>query len=152
MSINQSVDKNLPQNCSEVRIRDTDLSFTVCIEAIGIRIKHKEKEVLIDFDDFKNPRALREVLDEEFGYDVRDPLSGKIAFFLQDDVNVNQLLNNAKHGESYEVCLEFVNGECNGVFIMANENGVFITKKVYNRILGDFDNLSKQISSVIGLH
>jgi hypothetical protein len=146
MSINQSVDKNLPQNCSEVRIRDTDLSFTVCIEVTGIGIKHKEKEVLIDFNDFENPRALREVLDEEFGYDVRDPLSGKIAFFLQDDVNVNQLLKNAKHGV-YEVCLEFVNSECNGVFITANENGVFITKKVYNKTLDDFDTLSKRISS-----
>jgi hypothetical protein len=138
---------NQLDNCSEVRIKDTDLSFIVCVESTGIRIKHKEKEVLIDFDDFENPRALREVLDEEFGYDVRDPLSGKIAFFLQDDVNVNQLLNNAKHGV-YEVCLEFINGECNGVFIMANENGVFITKKVYNRTTDEFDNLSKRISSV----
>jgi|GEM_PF-2234909 hypothetical protein len=31
---------------------------------------------------------------------------------------------------------------------MANENGVFITKKVYNRTTGDFDNLSKRISSI----
>lgn len=139
---------NAEIDCSEVRIRDTDLSFTVCVEVTGIRIKHKEKEVLIDFDDFKNPRALREVLDEEFGYDVRDTLNGKIAFFLQDDVNVNQLLNKAKHGDSYEVCLEFINGECNDIFITANENGVFITKKVYNKTVDDFDSISKRISSV----
>jgi hypothetical protein len=148
MSINQSVNKNLPQNCSEVRINDTDLSFTVCVEPTGIRLRHKEKEVLIDFGDFENPRALREVLDEEFGYDVRDPLNGRIVFFLKNDANVNQLLNNAKHGDSYEVCLEFVNGECNGVYIMANENGVFITKKVYNKTTGDFDSISRQISAI----
>ena len=148
MSITQSTDKNLSQNCSEVRIRDTDLSFTVCVETTGIKIQHKGKEVLIDFDDFKNPRALREVLDEEFGYDIRDPLSGKIAFSLQDDVNVNQLLNNTKYGESYEVCLEFINGECSGVYITADKDGVFITKKVYNKTTDQFDSISKRISSV----
>jgi len=120
----------------------------VCIESIGIRLKHKEKEVLIDFADFENARALREIIDEEFGYDVRDPLNGRIVFFLKNDANVNQLLNKAKHGESYEVCLEFVNGECNGVYIMANENGVFITKKVYNKTTGDFDSISRQISAI----
>ena len=120
----------------------------MCIESIGIRLKHKEKEVLIDFADFENARALREIIDEEFGYDVRDPLNGRIVFFLKNDANVNQLLNKAKHGESYEVCLEFVNGECNGVYIMANENGVFITKKVYNKTTGDFDSISRQISAI----
>jgi hypothetical protein len=120
----------------------------VCVEVTGIRLRHKEKEVLIDFGDFENPRALREVLDEEFGYDVKDPLSGRIAFFLHNDANVNQLLNTIKHGETYEVCLEFVNGACNGVYIMANENGVFIAKKVYNRITGDFDSISRQISAI----
>jgi len=120
----------------------------VCVEVTGIRIRHKEKEVLIDFGDFENPRALREVLDEEFGYDVKDPLSGRIAFFLHNDANVNQLLNKVKHSESYEVCLEFVNGTCNGVYIMANENGVFIAKKVYNRTTGDFDSISRQISAI----
>jgi len=147
-SANQLDKPTLPQNCLEVKIKDTDLSFTVCVESTGLRIKHKEKEVLIDFGDFENPRALREVLDEEFGYDVKDPLNGRIAFFLQDDVNVNQLLNDAKHGDSYEVCLEFINGECSDVYITADKNGVFITKKVYNRTTEDFDTLSKRISSV----
>ena len=142
------LDNNLDNNCSEVKIKDTDLSFTVCVEPTGIRLKHKEKEALIDFGDFENPRALREVLDEEFGYDVRDPLNGKIVFSLHNDANVNQLLNKAKHGETYEVCLKFVNGECSDVYIMANENGVFIAKKVYNKTTKSFDNLSELISSI----
>jgi hypothetical protein len=139
---------SLPLNCSEVKIRDTDLSFVVCVEVTGIRIKHKEKEVLIDFDDFENPRALREVLDEEFSYDVRDPINGKIAFLLKDDVKVNELLHKAKHSDLYEVCLEFMNGECDDVYITANEDGVFITRKIYNKTNGDFDDISKRISSI----
>ncbi len=114
------------KNCSIVNIRDIDLSFTLCVESTGIRIKHKEKEVLIDFIDFENPRALREVLDEEFSYDVKDPLNGKIAFSLHNDVTINELLHKAKYGDSYQVCLEFVNGECSGVYITADKNGVFI--------------------------
>jgi hypothetical protein len=97
---NNIVSENLPGNCSEVRIKDTDLSFTVCVEVTGIRLKHKEKEVLIDFADFENTRALREVLDEEFGYDVKDPLNGRIVFFLHNDANVDQLLNQHKGNNS----------------------------------------------------
>jgi len=148
MSINQTDNKSFLPNCSEVRIGDTDLSFTVCVEVTGIRLKHKDKDVLIDFTDFENPRALREILDEEFDYDIRDPLNGKIAFYLNNNSNVNQLLNKAKYGESYEVCLEFVNGECSGVYITADKNGVFITKKVYNKTTDQFDSISKRISSV----
>ncbi len=111
-------------------------------------IFYEEKEVLIDFGDFENPRALREVLEEEFGYDVKDPLNGRIAFFLHNDANVNQLIDAVKHGKTYEVCLEFVNNTCNGVYIMANENGVFIAKKVYNRTTGDFDSISRLISAI----
>ena len=139
---------SLPQNCSEVRIRDTDLSFIICIEPTGIRLKHKEKEVLIDFNDFENPRALREVLDEEFGYDVKDPINGKITFLLKDDIKVNELLHKTKYGDSYQVCLEFMNGECDDVYITANEDGVFITRKIYNKTSGDFDTLSKRISAI----
>jgi hypothetical protein len=139
---------NQLDNCSEVKVRDTDLTFTICVESTGIRLKHKDKEVLIDFADFENPRALRSVLDEEFNYDIKDPLNGKIAFYLNNDANVNQLLHKAKYGESYEVCLEFVNGECSGVYITADKNGVFITKKVYNKTTDQFDSISKQISSV----
>jgi hypothetical protein len=63
-------------------------------------------------------------------------------------VTINELLYKAKYGDSYEVCLEFVNNECNGVFITANENGVFITEKVYNKTTGDFDTISRRISSI----
>jgi len=139
---------SLPQNCSIVNIKDTDLFFTVCVESTGIRLKHKDKEVLIDFGDFENPRAIREVLDEEFDYDVKDHLNGKIAFSLHNDVKVNELLHKAKHSDSYEVCLEFVNGECDDVYITANEDGVFITRNVYNKTTGDFDSISKRISSL----
>jgi len=150
MPIYQSEDrvKNFSQNCSEVRIKDTDLTFTICVESVGIRIRHKEKEVLIDFTDFENPRALREVLDEEFDYDIKDPLNGRIAFFLKNDANVEQLLSKIKYNNSHEVCIEFINNECNGIYITANENGVFITKKVYNKTTNDFDNINKQISSI----
>ena len=139
---------SLHENCSEIKIKDTNLSFTICVEPSGIRLKHKEKEVSIDFGDFENPRALRAILDEEFNYDIKDPLNGKIAFFLKNDINVNQLLYKAKYNDSYEVCLEFVNGECNDVYITANEDGVFITQKVFNRTTGDFDSISKRISSL----
>jgi hypothetical protein len=63
-------------------------------------------------------------------------------------VTINELLYKAKYGDSYELCLEFVNNECNGVFITANENGVFITEKVYNKTTGDFDTISRRISSI----
>jgi len=144
----QSALGNLPQNCSEVKISDTDLSFTVCVESTGIRIKHKDKEALINFADFENPRALREVLDEEFGYDVKDQLNGKIAFYLANDANVNQLLNKAKSGESYEFCIDFVNGECTDTYIIANKDGVFVAKKVYNKSEKKFDIYSKPVSSI----
>ena len=138
----------LDNNCSEVKIKDTDLSFTICVDSTGIRLKHKDKEVLIDFADFENPRALRSVLDEEFNYDIKDSLNGKIAFYLNNDANVNKLLNNAKSGDSYEFCLKLINGECIDKYIIANKDGVFVAKKVYNESEKKFDIHSDPISSI----
>ncbi|BBG23562.1 hypothetical protein IC006_0847 [Sulfuracidifex tepidarius] len=148
MSILESGSKNFPQGCVEVKVIDPDLSFTVCIESTGLRLAHNGKEVLMSYHDFENPAFLRLTLYEEFGYDPKDPINGKIAFFLQNSKDLNQLIRDSQKKEQYEVCIEFVNDICNDTYILANENGVFLEKKVFNKFNRDYEKVIKEISSI----
>ena len=73
----------VPEDCSDIRIPDTDLIFTVCIGQQGFLIGHKGYAVIVDFKSFKDENRLREIIHETFGYKYKDPLNEKIAKTLQ---------------------------------------------------------------------
>ena len=104
-------------NCTEVKIPDTELVFTICVDALGLKLIHNNKEVTVDLKDFENTLALRAILDQEFGIDLKDPLNGRIAFYLQQNININKLINSLNKDKAIpkpNVCIHFNDryGEC----------------------------------------
>jgi len=65
-------------NCKETKLKEVEQPFTVCVEDDGILIKHKDSGVFVSFEDFKNYMALKAILGEKFGYDLKDPLTDRI--------------------------------------------------------------------------
>lgn len=101
-------------NCTEVKIPDTELVFTICVDALGLKLIHNNKEVTVDLKDFENPLALRAILDEEFNIDLKDPLNGRIAFYLHQNININKFINEDKAIPKPSVCVRWSEeyGEC----------------------------------------
>jgi len=116
------------KGCKEIKVlHDTDLVFEVCTQIGGVMIIHKGKEVLIGLNDFKDEIKLRAILDEEFGYGFRDPLTKEITKTLQTNVNLSN---------RYEILVETLdNGRIN-IYITTSEEGIFyigIGQNGYNK-------------------
>ncbi|PVU76937.1 hypothetical protein DDW12_08790 [Sulfolobus islandicus] len=141
-------------NCTEVKIPDTELVFTICVDALGLKLIHNNKEVTVDLKDFENPLALRAILDQEFGIDLKDPLNGRIAFYLQQNINSNKLINSLNKDKAIpepNVCIHFNDryGECDKEAVLEDDglklfNYSFSTeKKEAERVLNDHYYLVK---------
>ena len=140
-------------NCTEVKIPDTELVFTVCVDALGLKLIHNNKEVTVDLKDFENPLALRAILDQEFNIDLKDPLNGRVAFYLQQNININKLINSlnkdkaipepsvcVRWNEEYGECVQEV--ELDGGLKLLNYSFVTEHKEV-KRVLRDYLYLLK---------
>ncbi len=92
-------------SCKEIKFREVEQPFTICVEDDGILIKHKDNEVFASFEDFRNHMALKAILGEKFGYNLKDPLTDSIVGGLQANV---------KFGDLYRVCLKYENDKCEG--------------------------------------
>ena len=91
--------------------------------------------------------TLRVILDVNFDIDVKDPRNFRIADTLAHDKFVEALLKETEPAyEEYPACIEFINGECAGTYIVANSRGVFIVKEVEAK--GGRYTEEKQISSL----
>jgi len=48
----------------------------------------------------------------------------------------------------YKVCIKYENGKCAGVYIVANNEGVFITKRNFNDVTETYDTFAELISRI----
>ncbi|WP_020465338.1 hypothetical protein [Saccharolobus islandicus] len=143
--------QTVTNKCIEVKIPGTDLSFRVCEDTVGLKLIHNNKEITVSIDDFRNAYALRALLALEFNYDLKSELTGKIAGFLQLNEEVNKLINQTTQNsetKEYKICLKLVNNICNGEYILANKQGVFLLNQIYVKSLNNFQDELKLISSV----
>jgi hypothetical protein len=95
----------LQQPCVNVKIEN--LTFNVCLDSTGLIISDGKREAKVDFTDFRNSRALREILAEEFGIDLKDPLNGRTAFLLQQNVDINKLAYSDIGVPNPSVCVHY---------------------------------------------
>jgi hypothetical protein len=126
-------------NCNEIKIKEIEQPFNLCVEDDGIIIKHKDDTAFVSFEDFRNYLALKAIFGEKFGYDIKDPLTDKIVGTLQVSL---------KLGDLYKVCLKYENDRCEGNYIMANERGVFIVKRELNEMTDEHDTISTLVSKI----
>lgn len=139
-------------NCVDVKVPDTELVFTVCVD-LGLKLIHNNKEVTVDLKDFENPLALRAILDQEFGIDLKDPLNGRAAWTLQQNLDVNKLITPKESPgvPTPSVCVHFSDryGDCISEVVLEDDglklfNYGFVTeKREAERVLNDHYNLVK---------
>ena len=123
------------------------LTFEVCKDTTGIILKQGDRSATLTHADLRSVDTLRIILDVNFDIDVKDPRNFRIADTLAHDKFVETLLKETEPAyEEYPACIEFINGECAGTYIVANSRGVFIVKEVEAK--GGRYTEEKQISSL----
>ena len=114
------------KGCKEIKVlHNTDLVFEVCMRDNEVLLRHKGKEVLVSFDDFKNQRALASILYEEFDYNLKDPLTKEIA---------SQLQSNVKLGFVHEIRIDKEDRRRDGLYITTEQEGTYTGKNMITPI------------------
>ena len=104
------------------------LTFEVCKTATGIILKQGDRSATLTHSDLRSIDTLRVILDVNFDIDLKDPRNFRIADTLAHDKFVEALLKEAEPAyEEYSICIKFINGECAGTYIVANNRGIFLT-------------------------
>lgn len=93
--------------CINVEIPEYNALFTVCLVETGVKITYNGKEAELSLKYFRNPLALRAILDQEFLIDLRDPLNSRAAFLIEENKEINKLLDSQDGVPIPEVCVHF---------------------------------------------
>ena len=103
------------------------LTFEICKDTTGIILKQGDRSATLTHADLRSVDTLRVILDVNFDIDVKDPRSFRIADTLAHDSFIESILKEAELAyEEYVFCLEYIDGECAGEYIVANARGVFL--------------------------
>lgn len=114
--------------------------ITICSDSLGFRVKYNNEESSADPNELQNIRSFRAVL-EELGFSIQE--AGRLVFQIINSTEFNNwLLKHLKPNE-YRVCLEYIDGQCDGTYIVANDKGVFISRKAE-----DPHNKDKMVASI----
>ena len=108
-----------------------DFSFEICKDTTGIILKQGDRSTTLTHSDLRNIDTIRVILDVNFDIDVKDPRNFRVADALVHDKFIEAVLKEAELAyEDYSACIEFINGDCAGTYIVANAKGVFISKEI----------------------
>ena len=129
--------------CKQAQIKD--LQFELCYGPVYVLVKCCDKEIQVEHLDFNNSKALAWDL-MQFDLDQPTAAAAALELGLVYDILVKEA-GSSRVYEEYSLCLEFINGQCAGSYIVANHTGVYI-RNIVNSKTGTTDETEHKISEL----